>query len=72
MRYGGSTEAKRAASFVAAAEKGGVGGFLDDSALKGQQSALPAARAAYHHACVKRNVREAQLVRQGGEGNGSC
>jgi hypothetical protein len=55
VRYSGSIEAERAASFEVAAKKGGVGGYLDDTALKGPLWALPAAHAAYHQVCVKRN-----------------
>jgi hypothetical protein len=54
-RYAGSTEMERAASFERAAEAGGVGGYLDDNALKGQLHALPHGHAAYHLACAQRN-----------------
>jgi hypothetical protein len=51
----GSTETEKAAAFERAAEAGGVGGYLDDNALKGQLHALPHGHAAYHLACTQRN-----------------
>jgi hypothetical protein len=35
VRYAGSTETERATAFEHATEAGGVGGYLDDNALKG-------------------------------------
>eukprot|EP01050_Picozoa_sp_SAG11_P023914 SAG11_NODE_4947_length_1712_cov_3.743335_2_plen_84_part_00 len=55
QRYAGATEQERAHSFVAAARRGGVGGYLDDNTLKAELSALPKAHVAYHLACIQRN-----------------
>ena len=55
VRYTGSTETERAAAYTRAAKAGGVGGYLDDTALKGQLTALPAAHVAYHLALLQRN-----------------
>ena len=54
-RHEGATEAEQARSFSAAAQAGGVGGYLDDNALRGDVDALRWVHYRYHEAVIKRN-----------------
>ena len=57
-RHAGATEAEQARSFSVAAQAGGVGGYLDDNALRGELDAIRWGHFRYHEAVIKRNGAE--------------